>query len=213
MPWASKACSVRKHLAFHVEPTKSPGDDFVNRRVIVHAGHLANAKSAVARFERQPVDELDQAGHGLGSRQVGNVDSLDRPRLFRQLEDLLQPRESFFGVLVKNLGLLMLFEVAAVGDGFQHLDLIAEPGSLFESPRVGGRLHFSSHLSKQRLAVAVEELPQPSDIAAVLFARDAEVAGGSALANRGEQAGSEPTPSFIALLDVERARAELEHAL
>ncbi len=81
--------NIGKDPAFVIQALEPPGDHLVDAGRIVHALDRANPVSLVARLERQPVDELHQAGHGLAAGQVGDVDPLDGPRRPGQTEHLL----------------------------------------------------------------------------------------------------------------------------
>ena len=73
--------------------------------------------------------------------------------------------------------------------------------------------HLLFHLLEDDVLLAVEEEPQPVDVAAVGLAVDPQVARCGALVDRGQQAGPEPSPAGVVLLDVQRAGAELEDPL
>ena len=79
---------VGKHLALVVQPLEPPGDHFVDAGEVVDPLHVADLEPLVAGLERQPVDELHQAGHGFAAGQVRDVDPFDRPRRLGQLEHL-----------------------------------------------------------------------------------------------------------------------------
>ena len=74
-------------------------------------------------------------------------------------------------------------------------------------------LHLLLHLGEHGVLLAVEEEAEAADVGPVRLAVDPEVARGGALVDRVEQAGAEPAPAGVALLDVERAGAELEDLL
>src|SRR6185369_13663870 len=97
--------NIGKGLQVIAEPLETARHHFVNAGEIVNALDVANAKSSIARLERQPVDELHEAGHRLVAAKVGNIDPLDCARLLGQLQDFLQAGQSLFGVDVKHLGL------------------------------------------------------------------------------------------------------------
>ena len=133
--------------------------------------------------------------------------------LLVELQDLLQPGEALLRIDVKHFGLLVLFDFAALAEAFEHLDFVAQAGGLFELELLRRRLHLGPHLVEQLLAVAFEKQLQPLDVLAILFLRDAQVAGGGALIDRRQQAGPEPAPALVVGFDVERAGAELEDPL
>ncbi len=110
---------------------------------------VADLEAAVARLERQPVDELHQAGHRLAAAQVGDVDAFDRARRLGQLEHLLQPGQPLLGIDVKHFGLHVRVQFAALVERFEHVNLVAQPGRLFESQLGGRRLHLGLHLVEQ----------------------------------------------------------------
>src|SRR5262249_29870476 len=82
-----------------------------------------------------------------------------------------------------------------------------------ELERGAGRLHLLLHLGDQLVLLAFEHQPQRADLLAVVLLGDAEVARGGTLADRVQDARPEPAPALVVLLDVQRARAELEDAL
>ncbi len=73
--------------------------------------------------------------------------------------------------------------------------------------------HLGFHLAQDDVLLAVEEEAEPADVGAVGLAVDPQVARGGALIDRVQQAGPEPPPAGVVLLDVERAGAELEDPL
>src|SRR5262249_8269985 len=112
-----------------------------------------------------------------------------------------------------DLGLRVPGQVAAEVEGLKRLDLVAEPRGLLELEALAGRAHLLLHLLEEDVLLAVEEEHQPADVGAVGLAVDAQVTGSRALVDRVEQAGSEPSPARVVLLDVQRAGAELEDLL
>ena len=154
-----------------------------------------------------------QRADRLRPAEVGDVHAVDRPRGRLQLEDLLQALQALARVDVEDLGLRVLGQVAAEVEGLQGLDLVAEPGGLLELQVLARRLHLLLHLGEHHVLLAVEEEPEAADVGAVRLAVDPQVARGGALVDRVEQAGPEPPPARVALLDVQRAGAELEDPL
>ena len=175
--------------------------------------HALDLVPAIARLERQAVDEGHQRADHLGAAQVGDVHAVDRARDRVELQDLLEPLEPLARVDVEDLGLGVLGEVAAQVEALQGLDLVAEPGGLLELELLARLAHLLLHLLEQDVLLAVEEELQAADVGAVALAIDPQVAGGRALVDRVEQAGAEPSPAGIVLLDVQRAGAELEDPL
>ena len=49
-----------------------------------------------------------------------------------ELEDLLQAGEALLRVDEEHLGLLVLVQLAALAEAFEHLDFVAQPGRLLE---------------------------------------------------------------------------------
>ena len=185
----------------------------MNALEVVDAVDRLDAVALVAGLERQPVDELHEAGHGLVARQVGDVHALDHAGCFLQAEHLFQAREPLLGIDEKHLGLHVLLEVAPLVERFQEPDLVAEPRRLLEGERRRCREHVRAHLLEEPLLAPFEERLQPIDVLAILLLRDAQVARGGALADRRQQAGAEPAPLFVVGVDVERAGAKLEDPL
>src|SRR5262249_3709741 len=52
--------NVRKHIFFVAEPAETAGNDFTHGSEIIDAFNGLNLEAAVARLERQAVDEGDQ---------------------------------------------------------------------------------------------------------------------------------------------------------
>ena len=130
-----------------------------------------------------------------------------------EVQDLLQAGQPLLGIDGKDLRLHVLVELAALVERLQEMDLVAEPGRLFELELLRGRLHLRPHLVQQGLLLAFQELLQAMDALAVVLLRDPQIAGGRALPDRGQQAGPEPPPARIFLGNVQRAGAELEDLL
>ena len=112
-----------------------------------------------------------------------------------QVQDLLQAGQPLLGIDRKDLRLHVLVELAALVERLQQMDLVAEPGRLFEPELLRGRLHLRPHLVQQGLLLAFQELLQAVDALAIVVLRDPQVAGGRALPDRGQQAGAEPAPA------------------
>src|SRR4051812_30851039 len=74
-------------------------------------------------------------------------------------------------------------------------------------------LHFAFELGEQANFAALEDADQAVDVFAIFLFADAEVTGGGALLDAGEEARAEPAPAFVAFVDVEAAGAEFEDAL
>ena len=129
------------------------------------------------------------------------------------MEDLLEPLEALPGVDVEDLGLGVLVEVAPEVDVSERLQLVAKPGGLLELEGLARLLHLGLELGQDHILLAVEEEAEPADVLAVGFLVDPEVARRGALVDRVQEAGAEPPPSGVALLDVERAGPEFEDLL
>ena len=185
----------------------------MNTLEVVDAVDRLDTVALVAGLEGQPVDELHEAGHGLVASQMGDVHALDHAGRFFQAEHLLQAGEPLLGIDEEHLGLDVLLEVAPLVERFQEPDLVAEPGRLLESERRRRGDHVRAHFLEEPLLAPFEERLQPVDVLAILLLRDAQVAGGGALADRSQQAGAEPAPLFVVGVDVERAGAKLEDPL
>src|SRR4029077_2076878 len=117
------------------------------------------------------------------------------------------------GVLVEDLGLRVVREVAAEVQVLQGLQLVAQAGGLLELEVLAGLAHLLLHLGENGVLLAVEEEAEAADVLLVRLAVDAEVARGRALVDRGEQARAEPAPTGVVLVDIERAGAEFEDLL
>ena len=123
---------VGERLVALLKPLDPPRDDLADRREVVDARHALDLVAAIARLERQAVDERHQRADHLGAAQVGDVDAIDRARNRVELQDLLQALQALARIDVKDLGLSMLGQVAAQVERAERLDLIAEPGRLLE---------------------------------------------------------------------------------
>ena len=176
-------------------------------------GDRADPQSPIARLERQAVDKPHHAGHRVRAGGVGDVDAFHGPRRGLQVQDLLQAGQALLGIDGKDLRLHVLVEFAALVERLQHKDLVTEPGRVFEAKLFRSRLHLCSHLAQQGLLLAFQELLQAVDALAVVLLRDPQVAGGRTLADRGQQARTEPPPARVFHGDVQRAGAKLENLL
>ena len=107
------------------EPLKAPRDNFVDAGEVIDAGDRPNLEPLVAGLERQPVDEPHEAGDRFAAGQMGNIDPFDRPRRLGEMKHLPQPGETFLRIDVKDLGLGMLVEIAALVERFEHVDFVA----------------------------------------------------------------------------------------
>ena len=143
--------------------------------------------------------------------------AMSTPSIVRGIDSssrtFLQPLQALARVDVEDLGLGVLGEVAAEVEVLERLDLVAEPGGLLELEGLARLLHLLLHLREDDVLLAVEEEAEPADVLAVGLAVDPQVARGGALVDRVQQAGAEPPPAGVVLLDVERAGAELEDLL
>src|SRR5438067_2433278 len=67
--------NIRKYRflapALAVAIANPPRDNLADRREIIHAGYRLDAKPAIARLERQAVDERHQRRHRLVAAQMG----------------------------------------------------------------------------------------------------------------------------------------------
>jgi hypothetical protein len=88
---------IGKDLGFVAQPPIPPRDDFVDAAEVVDAGDFADLVPSIARFERQAVDELDQAGHGLPAAQMRDIDAFERARRGVQVQTLRNPANPFLG--------------------------------------------------------------------------------------------------------------------
>ncbi len=130
------------------------------------------------------------------------------------MEDFFfKPLRPLRGSNVEDLGLGVLVEVAPEIDVLERLQLVAEPGGLFELEGLAGLFHLGFHLGEDDVLLAVEEEAEPADVLAVRLFIDPEVARRSALVDRVQEAGAEPAPAGVTLLDVERAGPEFEDFL
>ncbi len=114
---------------------------------------VANLEPPVARLERQPVDELHQAGHGLAAAQVRDVDAFDRPRRLGQLAaPSASPASPFLGSMGNTSGCTCVSSSPRSSSVSEHVDLVAQPGGLLELQLAGRRRHLLAHLVQQPLA-------------------------------------------------------------
>ena len=173
----------------------------------------ADAHPPEARLERQPIDELHDAGHGVGAAGVGDVDAFDRPRLLLHPQDLLQAGEALLRIDGKDLRLDVGFQAAALVERFQQVDFVPQAGGLLELQFRRRRGHVFAHLAQERLSFPFQERLQAVDVLAVFLARNAKVARRRALAGRGQQARAKPSPARVAFFDVQGAGAKLEDLL
>ena len=127
--------------------------------------HALDLVPAIARLERQAVDERHQRADHLGAAQVGDVHAVDRARDRVELQDLLQALQALARVDVEDLGLGVLGQVAAEVEGLERLDLVAEPGGLLELERLARLAHLLFHLLEQHVLLAVEEELEAADVA------------------------------------------------
>ncbi len=204
---------VRKRLIALLKALDPPQDDLANRREIVDPFDALDLVLAIARLERQAVDEPHQRADHLVAAQVRDIHAVDRARNGVELQDLLQSLQPFSRVDVKHLGLRVLGEVAPQAEVFERFDLVAQPGGLFEEELLAGLAHLVVHFLEQSVLLAVQKHLEAADARPVGFAIDSEVARGRALADRGQQAGPEPAPARVVFLDIQRAGAKLEDSL
>ena len=204
---------VGERFPVALQSPQSAADDFPHRREIVDAVDRADAVAFVAGFERQPVEELHDAGHRFAALQVRDVHTFNPSRPFGQFEDLLQAGHSFFGIDVEHFGLCVRFEVAAQIQVFERRNFIANAGRFFELQLLRRQPHLVSQFFQQPVFLAVEEHPQPANVFAVILFTDPQVAGSRALVDARQQTGPKPAPAFVLFVDVERAGAEAKNLL
>ena len=116
-------------------------DHLADRREIVDPRDALDLVPAIARLEREAVDEGDERADRLGPAEVGDVHAVDRAGDRLQAEDLLEALQALARVDVEDLGLGVLGEVAAQVERLERLDLVAEPGGLFEAERLARLAH------------------------------------------------------------------------
>ncbi len=138
--------------------------------------HIPNPKPFVARLERHPVNKLHQTGDRLAPAQVRNVHSLDPARRLCQLQHLLEARHALLRINRKDLRLDVRIQFAALIERFEQMDLVAQPGGLFELERLGRRFHLVPHLPKQSFFAPLKKLLQSANILAILFLGDPPIA-------------------------------------
>ncbi len=188
---------VRKHFPFVIQAAIAASHDLVDTAKVVDSRHVPDLVASIARLERQPVNELDQAGHRLVALQVRDVNPLDGAWRGGQLQDFSQTSEPLLGINEEDLRLRMRFQFPALVERFQHLDLVPQSSGPFELQSRRGALHLVAHLLQQFLLVAVQEHLQAADVLAVVLLADPQVAGSSALVDAGQQAGAEPVPTLV----------------
>src|SRR5262249_4673268 len=152
---------VGERLVAVAEPTDATADDLADRGEVVHAGDAGDLVPPITGLERQAVDGRDQRADRLRAAAVGAGDALDRPRDLLQLEDLLEPLGPLARVLIEDLGLGVLGEVAAELQVLKRLQLVAEPGGLLELEGLARLAHLRLHLGQDDVLLAVEEEAEP----------------------------------------------------
>ena len=107
---------VGKRLVALLEPLDPPRDDLADRREVVDARHALDLVTAIARLERQAVDERHQRADHLVAAQMGDVHAVDRARNRVELQDLLEPLQPLAGIDVEDLRLGVFGQIAAQVD-------------------------------------------------------------------------------------------------
>ncbi len=196
-----------------VEPLIATQHDLVDAGNVVDPLDAADAHSPETRLERQPVDELHNAGDGVGAAGMGDVNAFDRPRLLLHPQDFLQAGEALFWIDGKNLRLDVGFQAAALVERFQQVDFVPQPGGLLELQFRGRGGHVFAHLAQEGLSFPFEKRLQAVDVLAVFLPRNPQVARRRTLAGGSQQARAKPSPARIAFVDVQGAGAKLEDLL
>ena len=83
-----------------------------------------------------------------------------------------RPRKPFLGVLVEDLGLGVVGEVAAEVEVLERLQLVAEAAGLLELEVLARLAHLLFHLGQDRVLLAVEEEAQSADVLLIRLAVD-----------------------------------------
>ncbi len=130
---------------------EAASDHFVDAAIIVDALHAADFEAAIARLERQTVQKLHQAGHGFLSSKVSDIDALNRAGQSLQGEDFFQPRQTFLGIDVEDLGLSVRVQLAALVQRLQHMNFVTEARRPFKLQRRRSLLHRPVHFLQHRL--------------------------------------------------------------
>ena len=160
-----------------------PSNHFVDTLKVIDAVHRLDAIAFVARFERQPVDELHEAGDRFVASQVGNVNTLNHAGRLGQAEHLFEPSQPLFGVNQKDFRLDVLLKITPLMQPFKQLDLVPQPGRPLKLKGRGGVEHLLPHLLEQLLLSPFQEGFQPIDVLPVLRLGDPQVARRGALIN------------------------------
>ena len=171
--------------------------------------------AAIAGLEGQAVDERHQRADRLGAAQVGDVHAVDRSGGSIEVEDLPaapsgpcagRRRRPRAGRAWSRSPRRLRFS--------RRLDLVAEPGGLLELEGLARLAHLLFHLARGAASFLPSRKRRRRRMSlAVVLAIDPQVARRRALVDRVQQAGAEPAPARVVLLDVQRAGAELEDPL
>src|SRR5262249_51592071 len=192
---------------------EAAGHYLANGREVIDPLHRFDLVAPVAGLERQAVDEMNERRDRVLAAEGRDVDPLDGPRPLGQPERFLESRQSLLRLDGEDLRLHVPGRVAAHAEVAEGVDVVAQARGPLELEG-GARLpHLLLHLVDQLLLLSLQYEPQRPDLLAILLLRDAEVARGRALVDAVQEAGAEPAPARVFLLDVERAGAELEDAL
>ena len=188
-------------------------EDLLDHGVIVEAGDLADAEAAVAGLEGPSVDEADEAADGLAAHDVSDVHTLNDAEGLVELEEAGEAFESGGDIELKDFGLDVFIDFAAVVEGLEGLELVAEAGGVLEMELLGGGFHITFELADNGGAFGFEEALEAFEVGAVVSGADAVGAGGGALADVVEEAGAKEAAFLVGGEDFEAAGAEAKDAL
>src|SRR5262249_39670495 len=140
--------------------------------------------------------------------EVSDVDALDDARVAPEAEGFAQPGQPFFRLDLKDAGLYVLIDFATQAEAAKSAYFVAQPPRLLVALHGAGIGHRLLHLPDQLLLLSLQNHAQGTNLLAIRFLGDAEVARRRALMDAVQEARPEPAPARIVLLDVQRARAE-----
>ena len=204
---------VREGSAFVFQAFEPSVNHFANRGKVVDSVHRFDFVALIAGFERQAVDELNQRRDGGFALEVRDIDALNDARGLGETENFLKAQQTAFRIHLKDFRLDVALQIAAVVEVRKGRKLVPDGGGLLEVEVFGGLLHFVLHFLNELVPFAVQKALEVVNLVAVIFARDPITAGGRALADGGEEAGTKKTPFRIVIANFVLAGPETEDFL
>ena len=171
---------------------ETPQHGFVDAGHVVGPRHAANLHPLVTRLERQTVEKLHHARHGFRAGDVGDVDALDgaRPRPGAAPS---ANRPAPLGIDREDFRLHVLFQLSRSSSD-SSISISSRNRAASSNCSSLAAAAISSRISAEQRFLAVEEALQAVNVLAVFLPGNPQVAGGRALADRGQQARAEPAP-------------------